>query len=147
MKTFALVIIISASISALAKENCTFTVDKDSVEVDWTAYKTTQKAPVPGIFKTRQLKGALSAKSLKKLLEGIAVTVDLASVDSKNPDRDKTLQEKFFHLLQVAPVTGQFKNVSEEKMTADLLLSLNGQQHSVPMTFEKADRTGDISAK
>ncbi len=146
MRFIFLVFSFLISSSSVYAESCNFTLEKDSLGVSWTAYKTTQKAAVPGVFRTLEIKGRTESKTLKKLMEGITAQVDLGSADTKNPERDKTLHERFFALLKPSIVTGKFKNISEIDGKADLVLNFNGRKNSVPVTYKYDEQNGEITA-
>jgi hypothetical protein len=114
---------------------CHFELDKATSEVGWTAYKTTQKAAVNGTFKTIDVSGPMQAATLKKLLEGFKVAVHSDSLESNNPERNKTIAAQFFAKLVDAKISGQLKDVDEAQHTAKLVLNFNGQKHEVPMHY------------
>ena len=111
------------------------TLDKNSAEVGWTAFKTTQRAGVKGVFKTVNISGPTTGKSLKKLLEGLSVEVDINSMDSFLEPRNVTLRQSFFGKLADPKVSGRLSGVNEAAKTAQLDLTFNGQQHPVKMTY------------
>jgi polyisoprenoid-binding protein YceI len=116
-------------------QTCTFQLDKDSVVVQWTAYKTTQKTGVKGSFKKINVDGKTEGKSVGDLLKGITVSVDKLSVDTGNPARDKTLADFFFAKLG-DKISGKIKKFSEPERTFELALDFNGHTKNVPMRYE-----------
>jgi polyisoprenoid-binding protein YceI len=124
-------------------------LDKKSVKVDWTAFKTTAKVGVNGSFKTVEIKGKDKAKSLTALLKGLNISVDKLSVDTGNPARDATLGEFFFKKLS-KNISAKIKSVSEKDSTFEMSLNLNGKTQNVKMTYSsEADdqykATGEIN--
>lgn len=129
-----------------ANQNCTYSISKESMEIGWTAFKTTQKVPVQGTFKVYNVEGKLKADSLKKLLDGLSGSVQLKSNDSKSPERDLTLSKFFFNLIKTTPVTGTLQNFSDKDMKGQLNLRFNGHQEVLPLTYTLNETTGELSA-
>ncbi len=115
-------------------EQCTYSLDPNSVSVGFTAYKTTQKVGVNGTFKKTHVHGKLSAPELAALLQGIHVMVDFTSVDTNNPVRNQTVIDYFFSKLKPS-VSGRIKSFSEKDKTFVLDLNFNGHHNDVPMTY------------
>jgi polyisoprenoid-binding protein YceI len=78
------------------KSACTYEGDPKAIEIGWTAFKFTEKTPVKGTFSKFQAMGPASAESLEKLLTGLHMDVDGASVETDNPGRNATIQQFFF---------------------------------------------------
>ncbi len=129
-----LVGVFCGSISASAA-NCTYELQKNSVVVGWTAFKTTQKTGVNGSFKTVVVAGKTEAKSLSDLIKGLTVSVDKASVDTGNPARDKTLSDFFFSKLG-NNISGKVKDLSEKDHSFHLALDFNGQKKDIAMKYD-----------
>ena len=138
---FILVTLFIGSPAALAKgkKNCTYVLDKSTAEIGWTAFKTNERTGVNGSFKSVTIDGALSAKKLPDLLKGLTVTVDRASLETGNPQRNETLSKAFFAKLAAAPITGKFTNVDEVTKSLTLSLDFNGVKKDVAMTYAVKD--------
>ena len=136
--------------SAQAKK-CTYSPDPNSLQVQWTAFKTTQKVAVSGKFTTNKTLKKLekSYSSLASLLKAAAVQVDMTSVDSGNPQRDETLKTQFFALLKEHSLAhaslDNIKEKADHSGTADMNLKFNDQTKKVPVTF--AYENGVITLK
>ena len=119
-------------------KDCQYSVAVDGVSVEWTAYKTSKKAPVKGTFNTVSLKGKRSAGSLKDLASGLSMEIDGTSIESGNPGRNVTVSQFFFQ--KFAPSAGITAKVAkwtgdDQKGTVDISISLNGKSHTVPMAY------------
>lgn len=119
-----------------ADKTCKVELLKDSVTVEWTSYKTTEKTPVKGSFKNVSVVGKLEAKDLTALANGLRVEVDRRSVQTGNPGRDATLVSAFFSKLAPAPIEGKISKFSTASKTFMLNLDFNGKKKEVPMTYE-----------
>ncbi len=150
--------------AAKPAEKCRFTMVPDSLKVEWTAYKTTQRVGVTGSFTqvdvTRlsqtksgkpkrtnvQAPGAqeLAAESIGNLLKDLKVNVDGLTVNTGNPDRDKTLSEFFFAKMTGTTsasrtFSGQVTRVADDQKSLNLSLSVNGVKKDLPMDIEMLD--------
>ncbi len=138
------------SSSALAN-TCTYEVQKDSTQVGWTAYKTSQKVAVQGSFPKAAISGPSSKKELKALLEGAKADISLnevADIHTENPGRDNTLFSFFFSLFKDKKVKASVEKVkgSDTEGDFELKLSMNGVTKAVSMHYIR-DNAGKLEAK
>lgn len=128
-------------------------LDPASVQVVWTAFKTTQKIGVNGNFTTLKVSAPeKGSKSLAKLLNSLKAEIKLegaASLSTGNPGRDQTLFDHFFKYLK-GPIQIQGKIQSakgtDEQGELMLQLNLNGKKKPVPMTWTRTPE-GTFTAK
>ena len=119
-----------------SQAKCTFTAEPKAVTVEWTAFKTTDKLPVVGTFKTIEVKGLESAKDLKKLVQSWKASIDVSSLETQNPGRNLTLLQSFFKKLKKQEITGKVKKFKgHEQGSFDLALTFGGVTKSIPMEF------------
>ncbi|BCD67844.1 YceI family protein [Nitratiruptor sp. YY09-18] len=102
----------------------------------WTAYKTPLKLGVKGTF------GKIAFIKGKDCLDGAEVKINKHSVDTNNPDRDKTLDQYFFAKLR-GDIIAKVLKVDEK--TLDVVITLNGVTKKIPFYYTKKD--GVIKAK
>ncbi|MCM0605128.1 MAG: YceI family protein [Xanthomonadaceae bacterium] len=129
-------LLITLIVPTFAHAKCTFTAETKAVNIEWTAFKTTDKAPVVGTFKIVEVKGLENAKDLKKMVQSWKATIDVSSLETQNPARNVTLLDSFFKKLKQPEITGKIKKFKgSEQGTFDLALTFGGVTHSVPMEF------------
>ena len=137
-----IIIVMAAALMVVASNAnakvCTYGVSAGDVKVEWTAFKTTAKAPVKGTFNQMTLEGATSAKSLKDLAKGLSMTIDGTSVESNNPGRNVTLAQFFFQ--KFAPASEIKASVvslegDETKGTLNIKVTLNGVSQTLPFAY------------
>jgi hypothetical protein len=128
-------------------------LDPASVQVVWTAFKTTQKIGVNGNFTTLQVTAPeKGAKSLSKLLNSLKAEIKLegaASLSTGNPGRDQTLFDHFFKYLNgPIQIQGRFQGAKGTDDVGELMLqlTLNGKKKTVPMTWSRTPE-GALTAK
>jgi polyisoprenoid-binding protein YceI len=124
----------SSAFAQTSSSSCTYELDKNSVVVGWTGFKTTQKTAVTGTFKKVEVIGKTKAQNVAQLMDGLKVSVDDLSVDSGNPLRDKNLIDFFFKKLKPS-ISGKIKNFSEKTQSFVLALTFNGQTKDIRMNF------------
>jgi hypothetical protein len=141
LKILTMVSLLLAAAQAQAKtENCEYELNKDTVVVEWTAFKTTEKIAVKGTFKSVNVQGETKADSLLRLFKGLNVSVDRASVETGNPARNDTLVKSFFSKLAAGEIRGKIVEYIAEKNSLFMMLAFNGQNKRVTM---KVDHQGD----
>ena len=74
-------------------------LQKDSVKVQWTGYKTAAKVGVSGIFTDVKHDGKTKAETIDDLINGASLTMNLSTPSSGNAARDLNLKDKFFKLV------------------------------------------------
>jgi hypothetical protein len=124
-------------------------LDPASVQVVWTAFKTTQKLAVNGQFTSVKVTAPRTGSgSLPRLLNALKAEIKLegaGSLSTGNPGRDQTLFDHFFKYLKgPVQIQGRIKNAkgSEEGGALTLLLTLNGKTKEVPMNWTRTAEGG-----
>ncbi len=74
-------------------------LQKDSVKVQWTGYKTAAKVGVSGVFTDIKHEGKTKAETIDDLIHGASLTINLLTPSSGNTARDANLKDKFFKLI------------------------------------------------
>jgi hypothetical protein len=122
--------------------NCTYSLNADSVKLNWTAFKTTKKVAVTGNLSNGiKVESHKEGKDLKKFLSGIEVKVDFAKSESGNEARDKNLAYYFFGKLKNQNAEGELENIKlnpgdSRSGTANLKLKFNGRKKIVPIAWQ-----------
>ena len=110
-----------------------FGYEATGVDVEFKAFKTPLKIGVKGGFDKIALHSKEAGK-LKDMLLGTSVTIDTASVDSKNPGRDKKLVHNFFEVQGVKNIQAKIVKVDTKVLT--VAVTMNGKTLNVPMKYE-----------
>ncbi|MFK5891527.1 MAG: YceI family protein [Flavobacteriaceae bacterium] len=119
---------------SVIKAELGFTVIDSSASIKWTAYKTTDKKPVSGVFNTINITKSKSEKNPLLTLNGVAFSIPVSSIFSKNEDRDNKLQKMFFNVMaNTALLTGVI-HANADNM-GSLEVTMNGTTNSLPLTF------------
>lgn len=138
--------------ASFAAQNCQYELDKNSVQVNWTAFKTMQKVAVAGSFPETKISGKTEKKStFAKFLAQISAKTDIGSVNdihTGNPARDTTLLDHFFKKFKKDSIQASIQNVkgSDSEGEFAMKLVMNEKTLSVPMKFTR-DSAGKFEAK
>jgi hypothetical protein len=131
---------------------CVHSLDSRSIQINWTAFKTTAKVPVNGAFTEVALLGELeSGKGVPGLLSGLEGEIELKDekgIRTGNPARDLTLFRHFFGLFKKAPVLkAAIRAVrgDDHDGSFDLNLTMNQKSRPIPMHYRR-DAKGAFEA-
>jgi hypothetical protein len=106
-------------------QECYYTINESSVQVNWVAYKFTEKTPVEGTFDEVKIDGFTTLNDLDKLINGLSFEIPVSSLNSNNPERDEKIKKTFFGgLKETTVLKGYVVSVSGDDLV--LSLSLNG---------------------
>jgi len=111
-----------------------YTIDASKTEINWTAFKTTAKAPVKGKFTQLDIKKSVSGTTVSKALNGIEFSIPVSSIFSNNPDRDTKLKTLFFGVMKNATLLSGTIHV-ENETTGFVDFSMNGVIEKLPFTY------------
>lgn len=135
---YTTVLFITAACSSSTKSSddesevsCTYQLDEQSLNFKWTAYKFTEKKGVPGTFDDITLDAPAKANSLDELITAINFTINVSSINSKDPVRDVKVSHFFFGTMaNTDDITGSIKSV--DGSNAVIALTLNDLTLDVP---------------
>ena len=111
--------------SEVKKEACTYSYNSDSTVLKWTAYKFTNKVGVSGTFDRIAVNNTKPSNNMKEVLTGADFSIETASVNSGNPERDPKLVAFFFNQLVGTNINGKIISINKEE--AVLAITMNGK--------------------
>ena len=110
--------------------------NKSATTVEWTAYKYSSKLAVSGQFNHVEL--ILPPNSTKGIeaLEGLEIFIHTKSLDSQSSERNQNIIDYYFsYLVDSEVIYGRLESINEDG-TAQVLISLNSIEQSMPFDFE-----------
>lgn len=152
IRLFGLVAALSLGLGACTaskKSACTYQTDPKQIQIGWTAFKFTEKLAVKGRFGKFQAMGPGSADSLEKLLTGLHMDIDGASVETDNPARNATIQQFFFEKFNPPSAIHAMVTKLEgddQKGTLTINLKMNGVAKDLAFPYT-VDANGLLDAK
>jgi hypothetical protein len=120
-----------------AIQECYYAINENTIQVNWVAYKFTEKTPVEGTFNEVNITGMQTLNSLDALISGLSFEIPANTINSNNPERDGKIMNTFFgNLKDTDIIKGKVDSYSGSELT--LALSLNGMTQKVTgkSTFE-----------
>lgn len=126
------------------EESSGLSIDESTIEVQWTAYKTTEKVPVKGHFRQVEIYDINEADDLAGALNGAKFKLDAFQSDTDDPDRDVTIRENFFEkMMEPGEVTGTFTVDGDEW---SVKLKMNGVSVTVPAQVTVNENDAELIA-
>ena len=120
-----------------------FNLVKDSTKVSFTAYKTSDKLPVGGIFKKINIIKSTSGATALEALNGTIFSIPVSSLftNDATKTRDPKILEFFFGVMEnTTLISGVFKVSDDKKCSIDV--TLNGKTENISLEFKQ---TSDLS--
>ncbi len=109
---------------------CFYSYNSGTTVLEWTAFKFTEKAPVKGTFNTINITGIEGSDDVKNLIESLSFTIETASVETQNPERNGKIAELFFGTISTPQITGKVKSLSDNGK-ATIEIKMNNMKQDV----------------
>ena len=116
------------------EKKCFYTLNDESYELTWTAYKTNAKVAVGGTFDKVTFTGG-TGESAEEAIGGIEFQIETGSVNSQNEERDPKIVEHFFRPFNTPTITGKVQKIDAEAGTATVKITMNGISYDVNGDF------------
>lgn len=107
-----------------SQKSCFYSYNEAATTLEWTAYKTSEKVEVMGSFNEIEVKSE-SGESQLDVLESISFSINTASVETNNEDRNKKISEHFFQTINTDKITGKMVKVKENGKSV-IAVTMNG---------------------
>ena len=122
-----------------------YSLEEKTTTVNWTAYKTTEKIPVKGIFKTIHLKNIKVENNPFDAINGVEFEIPVNSIDTNNKGRDEKLINSFFGTLKdTQSIKGKIELNDNGKGIFNI--TMNGISFKVPMNYVISGQLTDFTA-
>ena len=112
-----------------------YIIDTQNSVINWTAYKTTEKIPVKGVFKTVDIKKSKPAANPIEVLQDLEFEVPVSGIFSKDSIRDYKLVTYFFGVMDNTLNLSGKVNI-QENGKGNISLTMNGITKELPFTYE-----------
>ena len=114
----------------------------DSVTLQWTAYKTTERIGVSGSFDSISIKSEKTTGIFKELLTNTKIEISTASVNSNNEIRDPKIVAFFFGKFSVpSEIQAIVDSANAEK--AYITITMNGITKTVEADYTIKNNIGN----
>jgi len=123
------------------KAECTYAIlPQATANVEWTAFKFTEKTGVGGTFdKVRVAGNKNMSTNVTDILNGAQFIILPNSVNSKNPERDAKISEHFFgSMIDANNLSGKIVNAKGTNNVGqcEALLKMNGVEKAVDLAYK-----------
>ncbi|MGB0914881.1 MAG: YceI family protein [Crocinitomicaceae bacterium] len=123
---------------------CFYSYNEGSTNFEWTAFKTTAKVGVAGGFNEIEVVSESSDDPMA-VLKSMSFTMNTASVETNNEDRNLKVATHFFETINTSEIIGNVISIDEE--TGKCIIKINMNAMSVDVegdyTFEDNKFTFD----
>ena len=113
-------------------KDCGYKYNNVKSKITWSGFKTNDKVQVDGNFLsfTTSVDGK-TVDTITDLIDGATFSIDVASSNSGNEDRDASLKNYFFNILtKDLKIDGRFEDVKDEKVVCFFNLA-NGEKKTI----------------
>ena len=122
-----------------------FKIIPEATTVSWTAYKTTSKIPVSGIFKEVLIESENSGATIYKALDGLKFSLPVNSVFSQSALRDGQIMKFFFgKMLNTSKILGTI-NLTDNS-SGIVQITMNGVTKKLPIKLNISGELVTIEA-
>jgi polyisoprenoid-binding protein YceI len=122
-----------------------YSFESKTTTINWTAFKTTKKVPVKGVFKNINVTNLKVAETPIEALNGLEFSIPVNSIDTKDKSRDAKIIKNFFGAMTDSQnLTG--KLTIGDKGSGSITLKMNGISKELPMTYVISGQLAEVSA-
>jgi polyisoprenoid-binding protein YceI len=125
--------------------SCFYTYNSGTTEMEWTAFKFTEKAPVKGTFTEINVDGTLESDDPMVLLSSLSFSIPVSSISSQNEDRDGKIVKHFFGTIGTETLTGKIVKLGDNG-EAILEVKMNNMSKEVKGTYTFEEEKFDFLA-
>ncbi len=115
----------------------TYSFNEGTTELEWTSYKTSDKVPVAGSFNEVEYTSSESADA-KEVLESLTFSINTASVETNNEERNGKIAEHFFGTINTDKIEGSVKSIGDDGK-AVVTITMNGIDFDVEGDYTMED--------
>jgi hypothetical protein len=110
-----------------------YSIDTSEIEIQWTAYKFTNKVGVRGIFTQYVFSSESESGTIEDLLEKSKIAIKAQSVSTGDSIRDPKLRNIFFKIFNTDTINGEI--LEAKSGTGNLTLEMNKLKQEIPYTY------------
>jgi hypothetical protein len=127
------------------KSTATFKLENAKNEINFTAFKTTDKIPVGGQFKKVDITSGGEGNSIKEAINNAEFSIPVSSIFTKDTSRDFKIKKFFFGIMDNTKLLSG-KLVLENDTEGYANIKMNGVTEKVAFTYTIAANTFSMKA-
>lgn len=114
-----------------------FSINKEKIKANWTAYKFTERAGVSGVFDKIIINNNMNGTTIQDVLNNVKFEIPVASINSNNPERDKKIANSFFGTMKnTKSLKGTINSISGNNKQGSCKASIQMNDITKPMNME-----------
>lgn len=122
-----------------------FSLKESKNNIEFTAYKTTEKIPVTGQFKKVNIVSGGEGNTIKEAINNTEFSIPVSSLFTKDTSRDFKIKKFFFAVMdQTTLLSG--KLVVENDSIGHTTIKMNGVSNKVPFTYTIVENEFSMNA-
>ncbi|GAB7257177.1 YceI family protein [Polaribacter sp. OB-PA-B3] len=158
-KAFILLLLVATNISFIScksdktaskteqkEDNAKFSLKKAESEINFTAYKFTEKTPVGGQFRQVDIISGGSGETIKEAINNTEFSIPVSSIFTKDSSRDYKIQKFFFGVMSDTKLLSGKLNIENDSIGA-ATIKMNGVSKKVPFKYTIVNNTFAMSGK
>jgi hypothetical protein len=127
------------------KSTAAFSVANANNEINFTAYKTTDKVPVGGQFKKVDVLAGGEGNSVKEAINNTEFSIPVSSLFTKDAGRDYKIKKFFFGIMENTKLlSGKLSLTDVTNGVAEI--KMNGITQKVPFTYTIIGKSFNMKA-
>lgn len=129
-----------------AKEStAAFVVAKANNDINFTAYKTTEKIGVGGQFTKIDVLAGGEGNTIKAAINNTEFSIPVSSIATKDSSRDYKIKKFFFGVMANTKVLSGKLSITDDT-TGIAKITMNGETKDVPFTYTIKDNAFNMQA-
>lgn len=116
------------------KSTAAYTLSEAKNNIEWTAYKTTEKIPVKGTFKKVNITSGGEGNTVKEAINNSEFSIPVSSIFTSDTSRDFKIRKFFFNVMDNTKLLSG-KLVLENDSTGYANITMNGVTEKLPFTY------------
>ena len=127
------------------KSTAEFSIDKASKQINFIAYKTSDKVPVGGQFKKIDVISGGEGNTVKEAIHNTEFSIPVSSLFTQNSSRDYKIKKFFFGIMDNTKLlSGKLLLTDDTSGVAEI--KMNGISKKVLFNYTIVDRTFNMKA-
>lgn len=122
------------SVDEAPKTEASFSLQNAEKTISWTAYKTTEKIPVKGVFKKVNITAKGSGNSAKEAINNAEFSIPVSSIFTSDSGRDYKIKKFFFGVMDKTELLSG-KLVLENDSIGHSDITMNGVTKKLPFKY------------
>jgi hypothetical protein len=131
--------------SEVKKSTAPFAVSNAKNDINFTAYKTTEKIVVGGLFKKVNVLSGGEGNSVKEAIHNTEFAIPVSSLATKDSSRDYKIKKFFFGVMDNTKLLSG-KLLLNDDTNGTAKITMNGETKDVPFTYTISGKIFNMQA-